>query len=129
MILGVGADVICIKRFKESLKKTPAIVERVFTPEERKCATRLSALRKATHYAKRFAAKEAISKACGTGIGTDIGWQDICILNNEKGAPFAVLSKKTHRFLRKKFKAKTVRIFLSLTDEKEYAMAFALLDK
>ena len=104
-------------------------MERIFTRDERQCATQLPAPRRTAHYAKRFAAKEAISKACGTGIGTDIGWQDICILNNEKGAPFAVLSPKVYRFLQKKFKAKAVKIFLSLTDEKEYAMAFVVLDK
>ena len=129
MILGIGTDIVCIKRFKESLKKTPTLVVRVFTDEEIAFAKQLSFSRKSLYYAKRFAAKEAISKACGTGIGADINWQDICVLNNEKGAPDVMMSPKAQCFLQKKFHVKNVQVLLSLADEKEYTVAFAILTK
>ena len=129
MILGAGTDLIEIKRFKASLRKTPSLIDRLFTDQERASAKSLSATRQVSYYAKRFAAKEALSKACGTGIGTKIGWQDICVLNNEEGAPVASFSPKALRFLKKKFKVTKIQIFVSLTDEKEYAMAFAVLTK
>ena len=129
MILGVGTDIIEIKRFEEAVKKTPNLINRLFTNEEQKRAKKMPSLRKISYLAKRFAAKEAFSKACGSGIGDNMSWKDFEILNNEKGAPVAVISKKTNDFLRKQFKTKKIQVFLSLTDEKKYAMAFVILTK
>ena len=129
MIIGVGTDLVCIKHFKSAFKKTPAILDRVFTPAEKEHADKLTAVKKMAYYAKRFAAKEAISKACGTGIGRQIGWQDMEILNDKSGAPVASFSSKSQLFLQKKFKTKKIQILISLADEDEYALAFATLTK
>lgn len=129
MIIGIGTDLVSFQHFKKNVTKTPALIERVFTEKEKQAANRLSGPRKIAYYAKRFAAKEALSKACGTGIGHDISWQDMEILNDEKGAPMAILSPKALRFLQKKFHTKNVTPFVSLTDEDQFAAAFAILTK
>ena len=129
MIIGIGTDLVSFQHFKKNVIKTPAVIERVFTEKERQTADHLSGPRKIAYYAKRFAAKEALSKACGTGIGHDISWQDMEILNDEKGAPVAILSPKALHFLQKKFHTKNVTPFVSLTDEDQFAAAFAILTK
>ena len=129
MILGAGTDIVEIKRFKEALKKAPDIIGRLFTEKEQKKAQKMLPSKKINYFAKRFAAKEAFSKACGTGIGRNIGWKDIEILNNKAGAPVTTFSEKADLFLQKKFKTKKIHIYLSLTDEKKYAMAFVILTK
>ena len=129
MILGIGTDVIEIKHLKEAIKKKPKIIERLFTPTERKRAQKLSQERKMSFYAKRFSGKEAISKACGTGIGGNISWLDLEISNNQQGAPVVTLSENATKFLKKKFKTKNIRVFISLSDEKDFALAFCVLTK
>ena len=101
--------------------------KRLFTECELKIASKLATSRKLAYYAKRYAAQEAISKACETGIGKNIGWQDIEITNNSEGTPKVKLSKKAKSFLQKKFKRKTIDILLSLSDEKDYVIAFSVL--
>ena len=129
MILGVGTDIVEIKRLKQAFQKSPKMVERIFTLNEKNKAQKLSPQKKLAYYAKRFSGKEALSKAVGTGIGKDIGWQDLEILNNGKGAPVATFSQKGIKFLQKKFKTKKVNIFISLSDEKGFAIAFCVLEK
>ena len=129
MILGIGTDIVEIKHFKRVVDKNPAILERIFTPTELKKALTLSAKRQTAYYAKRFAAKEAFSKACGTGIGKRITWQDLEISNDPQGMPFIILSTQAKKFLQQKFKTEKIISHLSLSDEKEYAQAFAILEK
>ena len=129
MILGIGTDIVEIKHFKSSWKKAPALLKRVFTKNELKKADALSPQKRLSFYAKRFAGKEAVTKACGTGIGKDISWQDVEILNDTQGAPVVKLSLKAQKFLQKKFKVKKVETRISLSDEKKYVVAFALLQK
>lgn len=129
MILGIGADILDINRFKKAVQKNPKIIERVFTPSEIVYARKLPFQKRESYYAKRFAGKEALSKACGTGIGKDLNWLDMEILNDKKGTPVASLSPKALKFLKKKFKTKSVKIFISLSDEKDFALAFSLITK
>jgi len=129
MILGIGADVVDINRFKEATRKSPKVIERVFTTGEIAHAQKLSPKKKTAYYAKRFAGKEALSKACGTGIGNRLNWQDMEILNDKQGTPVATFSGKALKFLKKKFKTKTIKVFISLSDEKDFALAFVLLTK
>ena len=84
MILGIGVDVVDIARFEAALERTPALRERLFTEIERPLATR--------SLAARFAAKEAVAKAFGTGIGKELGWLDMEIVRKESGEPALVLS-------------------------------------
>ena len=129
MILGIGADILDINRFKKAVQKNPKIIERVFTPSEIVYARKLPLQKRKSYYAKRFAGKEAVSKACRTGIGKDLNWQDVEILNDKKGAPVATFSSKALKILKKKFKTKSIKIFISLSDETDFALAFTLLTK
>jgi holo-[acyl-carrier protein] synthase len=76
--------------------------------------------------AKRFAAKEAVSKAWGTGIGAEIGWHDVAVGHDERGKPLIVASSA----LAQKFAEKNVvATHISLSDEAEHAIAFVVLEK
>ena len=77
--------------------------------------------------AKRFAAKEAFSKALGTGISKGINFNQIVILNEKNGKPFIKLIENTKKNVEKKLKKKNYKISLSLTDEDEYAVAFVTI--
>ena len=78
-------------------------------------------------FAKRFAAKEAFSKALGTGIANGISFNEIIILNNKNGKPFIKLINKTKKIVEKKLRKKIYKISLSLTDEDNYAVAFVTI--
>ena len=78
-------------------------------------------------YAKRFAAKEAFSKALGTGISNGINFNEIVILNKKSGKPYINIIGQTKKILNKKFKKKKSKISLSLSDEKKYAVAFVTI--
>ena len=78
-------------------------------------------------YAKRFAAKEAFSKALGTGISNGINFNEIIILNKKTGKPYISIIGQTKKKLKKKFKNKNLKISLSLSDEKKYAVAFVTI--
>ena len=78
-------------------------------------------------FAKRFAAKEAFSKALGTGISKGINFNQIVVLNEKNGKPFIKLIENTKKNVEKKLKKKNYKISLSLTDEDEYAVAFVTI--
>lgn len=126
MILGIGCDILQIERFQKAC--TTTLLKRVFTPKEREHAERLKGKRRINYLAKRFAAKEAFSKACGTGIGQMIAWQDIEILNNETGAPQIHLSANAQKYIKTHFKCKKFNIHVSLSDDHQ-AMAFVIIEK
>ena len=77
--------------------------------------------------AKRFAAKEAFSKALGTGISKGINFNEIVILNKKSGKPYINITGQTKKILYKKFKWKKSKVSLSLSDEKKYAVAFVTI--
>ena len=76
---------------------------------------------------KRFAAKEAFSKALGTGISNGINFNEIVVLNKKSGKPYINFIGQTKKILNKKFKRKKPKISLSLSDEKKYAVAFVTI--
>ena len=78
-------------------------------------------------YAKRFAAKEALSKALGTGIRKGINFKDIEVLNDRYGKPTIKLKGTTALFLKKKIKQKKYSIYLSLSDDKPWAQATVII--
>jgi holo-[acyl-carrier protein] synthase len=92
-VLGVGMDLVEVARFSEALQKQgDRFVQRIFTPQEQAyCGAKKDP---APFYAARFAAKEAVSKAFGTGIGAAIGWLDIEVAHTPAGAPVVRLSGK-----------------------------------
>lgn len=93
MIQGIGNDIIEVSRIKSIIDRYHSrFLNRVFTPHEQKYC--LSKKEPSLHFAGRFAAKEAIAKALGTGLRHGLSWQDIEIRNDPAGKPFVVLSEK-----------------------------------
>ena len=122
-IYGIGTDIISVNRIKKSIK-SKSFLNRLFSKEE---ISRCSKLINSNNcYAKRFAAKEAFSKALGTGISNGINFNEIIVLNEKNGKPFIKLKGKTKVQINKKFKKKA-RILLSLSDEEKYAVAFVTI--
>ena len=125
-IIGNGVDIIKNSRINNSLK-IKGFLNRIFTEKEIQQGKKLK--NKINFYAKRFAAKEAFVKAIGTGFRSDINFIDIEIRNYRNGKPYISLSKKLNNFLQKKFKIQKYEVFLSLSDEKDYSIAFVVIDK
>ena len=123
-IFGIGTDIVKISRIKKSIKKK-IFLSKIFSQRE------ISRCRKTKNsfncFAKRFAAKEAFSKALGTGITKNIKFNEIIILNEKNGKPFIKLVEKTKINFGKLFKKKKYKISLSLSDEKNYAVAFVTI--
>ena len=125
-IIGNGVDIIKNSRINNSLK-IKGFLNRIFTEKEIQQGRKLK--NKINFYAKRFAAKEAFVKAIGTGFRSEINFIDIEIKNYKSGKPYILLSKKLKNFLQKKFKIQKYKVFLSLSDEKDYSIAFVVIDK
>ena len=123
-IIGIGVDIVNNSRINK-LVKNKNFVKRVFTENELKLSYKLK--NKSNFFSKRFAAKEAFSKALGTGIAKGINFNEIVVLNEKNGKPYIRLLDKTKKNVRKKFKNKRYRISLSLTDEDKYAVAFVTI--
>jgi len=118
MIIGIGCDIIDIRRIRKIiLKYGDKFLRKIFTDEEIKKCDKNDC---SSYYAKRFSAKESYSKATKLGIGEKVNFRDIEIMNDEKGAPF--FSKHT-------FKAEGVNAFLALSDEHDYAISYVVLEK
>lgn len=127
MILGLGNDLIDIRRIEKTLARHgERFVSRVFTAEERaKAESRTESMRAAT-YAKRYAAKEAAAKALGTGFRDGVYWRDIGVVNSPLGQPTLALTGGAARRLAAMVPSGMVaRIALSMTDE--YPMAEAVV--
>jgi holo-[acyl-carrier protein] synthase len=124
MILGVGIDIIEVARIRRSYEKFgERFVNRILHPAEiAYCLTHKSP---APFIAARFAAKEAISKAFGTGIGAQLGWQDMEVRRKESGEPYVVLHAGGQKLLAERG-GRIVLISLSHTEE--HATAEAILE-
>ena len=121
-ITGIGVDIVEIERFAEAMKRSGQVfLDRVFIESEQAyCSPQREPER---CYAARFAAKEAVAKALGTGIGAQLGWRDIEIRRRESGVPFVVLhgvGAETARCLG------VSEILLSLSHSEHYAVANAI---
>jgi len=125
-IVGNGVDIIENIRIKNSIKNKN-FISRIFTINEIKKSQKLN--NKINYFAKRFAAKEAFVKALGEGFRNNISFNDIDITNDKKGKPIIKVSNNIEKFIKKKFKIKKFRIFLSLSDEKKYSIAYVIINK
>ena len=123
-ILGIGVDIIQNKRIKSSIKNK-LFVSRTFGNKEIYFSRNTSD--KTNYFAKRFAAKEALAKSIGTGFRNNLNFKDIQILNDKIGKPYYQKSKKIDKIINKRFKVKTYDLFLSIPDEKDYSIAFTIL--
>ena len=125
-IFGIGTDIVNIKRIEKSLKKNGITFKNtIFSKNE---ITYCDKKKNPTpFYAKRYAAKEALSKALGTGIRKGINFKDIEISNDNFGKPSIKLKGSTANFLKKKIKAKKYSIYLSLSDDIPWAQATVII--
>jgi holo-[acyl-carrier protein] synthase len=124
MILGTGIDIIEVARIASSFEKYgERFVNRILVPEE--ITYCLSHRQPAPFLAVRFAAKEAISKAFGTGIGAQLGWRDMEIRKKESGEPYVVLHGKGAELFAAR---KAVQLHVTLSHTEHYATAMAILE-
>ena len=125
-IFGLGTDIVNIKRLEKILKKkNNAFKIRIFSKNEILYCDKKN--NPYPFYAKRYAAKEAFSKALGTGIRKGISLKNIEISNNSKGKPYILLRGDLSKFLKKKIKNKKYDIHLSLSDDKPWAQATVII--
>lgn len=131
MIIGIGSDLIDIGRVEKVMRRFEArFIQRCFTKTERdKAERRRGAGTHIATYAKRFAAKEACSKALGTGFNQGVFMKDIGVVNAPSGAPTLALSGGALARLEAMVPAgHQARIHLSLTDEPPLAQAFVMIE-
>ena len=124
-ILGIGVDIIKNERIRKSIKSNK-FRRRIYSSKELKLSKKTKD--KVAFFSKRFAAKEAFSKALGTGFSSDLNFKDIEIISDKKGMPKYAESKKIIKIVQKKYKIKKFYSFLSISDEKDYSTAFAIIE-
>ena len=125
MIYGIGTDLVSIKRIEATLFRFgDRFLHRILHEEE--VAEYAKSSQPARFIAKRFAAKEAFSKAFGTGIGEIVGWHDIRVTHDALGKPQIETSDALRKVLAMK---QIVHSHISITDETEQAMAFVVIEK
>lgn len=131
MIVGLGSDLIDIRRIEKTLERFgERFLQRIFTESERKKAERRSgsAVLRAATYAKRYAAKEACSKALGSGFRYGVYWRDIGVVNLPTGRPTLHLTGGAAQRLASLLPPGTeARIDLTLTDEYPLAQAMVII--
>ena len=124
MIYGIGTDIVSIERIQNILNKNrDGFINRVLTEHEK--ALFANKADSAAFCAKRFAAKEAFSKALGTGIGRVVSFQDLTVRSNEHGKPYFMPSEKLRLYLQEKG---IKHGHLSISDESQNALAFVVLE-
>ncbi|MBN2233235.1 MAG: holo-ACP synthase [Deltaproteobacteria bacterium] len=124
MIQGIGTDIVDIRRFAGIMaRRGEGFLERLFTAGERAyCDGKADP---ALHYAARFAAREALLKALGTGLAAGVGWHDVEVARDTAGRPRLVLHRRAEEIRRELM---ITALHLSITHEKEYALAFVIAE-
>ena len=129
MITGIGCDVVELKRVEEVLlKHGERFVERILTPNEMHLYHKRLSLSKShalAFVASRWAAKEAVSKALGTGIAEDVTFHSMEVMHNTKGAPLMLFCNA----LRERLMKEGIFVHISITDEKMMVAAFAVAEQ
>ncbi|MCQ0956269.1 holo-ACP synthase [Bacillus cereus] len=115
MIVGIGIDIIELNRIEKMLDGKLKFMERILTENERNVAKGLKGSRLTEFVAGRFAAKEAYSKAVGTGIGKEVSFLDIEVRNDDRGKPILITSTE-------------LIVHLSISHSKEFAVAQVVLE-
>ena len=124
--LGVGVDIIENSRIKKSIKNKKFLF-RVFSKIEIINSKKNN--NKSGYFSKRFAAKEAFSKALGSGFRNGLNFNDISVVNDRYGKPSIKLNSKLKNIISKRFKTIKVNVFLSISDEKKHSIAFVVIGK
>tara|TARA_B100000609_G_scaffold134038_1_gene107173 strand:- start:314 stop:691 length:378 start_codon:yes stop_codon:yes gene_type:complete len=125
MIFGIGTDIVDVTRIKK-MKSIDSFAKKILGDNEFLKFSKLSESKKIFFIAKQFAGKEAFAKAIGTGISGDVNFKTIEILRNDKGKPMFKFAEKTQLLIDNLGIAHS---HVSLSDEKEYALAFVVLEK
>ena len=128
MIIGIGNDIIDIRRIEKTLARHgERFTHRVFTEIERRKSDRRA--QRAASYAKRFAAKEACSKALGTGLSQGVYWRDMAVVNESSGKPTMNLSNgAAARLLLLTPQGQSATVHLTMTDEYPFAQAIVIIE-
>ncbi len=133
-IIGIGTDIVNIARIAKLINEFgDKFLNKYFTEIEINSAKRYNGRENKnsfySHFAKRFAAKEAFAKAVGTGLGEKIAFKDVWVENNASGQPVVKTSTKVTKMLHKSFSIdKTASYHISLSDEYPYATAFVVIE-
>ena len=125
-ILGIGIDIVKNKRLRKFFNNK-TFINRTFGNNEIKQGKKIQ--NKTNYYAKRFAAKESFAKSLGTGFRNNLNFKDIEIINDKFGKPYYLLSHKITNIIKRIHKIKKFDLFLSISDENDYSVAFTILQK
>ena len=125
-IIGIGIDIIKTKRINSSIKNKN-FIKRTFGKKEIMISKNIN--NKSTYFSKRYAAKESFVKAVGTGFRNGLALKEIQIINDKLGKPYYLINSKIKNLIKKKMKVKNFELFLSISDEKEYSIAFTIIQK
>ena len=125
MIFGIGTDIVDVTRIKK-MKSIDSFAKKILGDNEYLKFSKLSESKKVFFIAKQFAGKEAFAKAIGTGISGDVNFKTIEILRDDEGKPMFKFAEKTQLLIDNLGIAHS---HVSLSDEKEYALAFVILEK
>ena len=124
MIYGIGTDIVSIKRIEDALFRFgDRFLHRILNETE--VAEYAQSAQPARFLAKRFAAKEAFSKAFGTGIGGEIAWHDVAVGHDQRGKP---IINSSPQLLTRLAKSDIKNSHISISDESEHAIAFVVLE-
>ena len=124
--VGIGVDIVDNKRFK-NLIKDKKFINRIFSKKEISASKKK--LNKINFFSNRFAAKESFAKALGTGFRNNLNFKDIEIVNDNLGKPFYLINNKIKQIIKKNKKIANFELFLSISDEKDYSVAFTIIQK
>ena len=124
--VGIGVDIVDNKRFK-NLIKDKKFINRIYSKKEISASKKT--LNKINFFSKRFAAKESFAKALGTGFKNNLNFKDIEIVNDNLGKPFYLINNKIKQIIKKNKKIVNFELFLSISDEKDYSVAFTIIQK
>ena len=124
IVSGIGVDIVENNRIKK-LIINKNFIHRIFSKKEINNSKKIKD--KTNYFAKRFAAKESLSKAIGIGFRKGLNFNDISVVNDKYGKPKYELNNKVKKLIYSKFKVKKIKISLSLADEKKYSIAFSVI--
>ena len=124
--IGIGVDIVDNSRIK-SLLKNKNFINRIFSKKE--ILTSKKILNKINFYSKRFAAKEAFVKALGTGFRDNLNFKDVEIMNDNLGKPYYSINTRINQLIKRKKKVNNFELFLSISDERDYSVAFTIIQE
>ena len=130
MILGTGTDIVKTERMSELYKKYgDRLLLKILHQKEIEVFHKLPLSKKCSYIAKRFSAKEALVKSLGTGFNDKVFLNDICIVNDKFGKPYYDVSARLDRYIKEIFMVEHYKIHLSISDDKDYAVALSIIEK